>query len=212
MGAQHGGAVGRQGLPGLGNGRDRGRLAEVRQVGQQRRCRRGDGRPSAREQRRRVDGDPMGEQGRDEQQQPPQPLAALVARHRHVGPATQGVADERGQVRRRADLDEEAGAVVVQLLDGVLEQHRPRPLLGGQVPDRRGVGREPGGARAGVQRALRHPDVEPVEMGPHPRGELAEPGGVVGPAEVEPVAHRSPGGEVAPAASTAASAPDSTVW
>src|SRR5215210_52657 len=70
--------------------------------------------------------------------------ARHVGRDRAGWAAAQDVVDERGHVPARADLDEDASAVVVERLDRLAEAHRIGPVLDQQVADARrvlGIGR-----------------------------------------------------------------------
>ena len=126
----------------------------------------------------------MGRQQSDQVVELLEPGAAtIVRRDREVVLLAQDVGDERGQIRRRSDLDENPRTVPVQGLHRLPEANGAGPMRECQLSDGLGIVRHPGCGHTGVERDLRDGEsgirVEPLELVTHRREERR----VVGPTE-----------------------------
>ena len=153
-------------------------------------------RPAAGVEVRRVEVDPLGEQGRDQVVELGQARPARqVGGDREGRSAPQGVLDEAGEIAPGPDVDEDVEAVGVNRLDRLAERHRAGPLVDREPADRLGVVGHPAGDGAGVQGDLRGLEVETGEIGLDRGDRRGETGRVVGPGEGEVLADDAPSPE-----------------
>ena len=83
-------------------------------------------------------------------------------RRMRLGP--QHIVGEAGQIAARPDLQEQPHTIAVHAFDRLAEPHRARPLHRRERADLLGIPRIRAGRHAGIQRALRLADAQPVEM------------------------------------------------